>query len=378
MSPHRLAKGHPPGEAFPVSDFVSRFRDLATAIDRTVFGHPIETPGDTLRRLADIADELEVQWDSYGARGPVAVLEDQVADLFGRPAAFFPSGVMAQQSALRVWCDRAGTRRVAMPDLSHLLVHEMDGPRRLHGFEVEPLTRGPQVATAELLRAVVGPLGAVLIELPLRDAGCRLPTWEELGELSESARDRGVALHVDGARIWESQPRWGKPFPEIAALTDSMYVSFYKGLRGLAGAALVGPDDFLAEARVWRTRMGGTVYRSTPEALAALAGLRDLLPKMGECYAWARALAAELAELGITPNPSEPHTPTFLLHAAGDEDEVNERLLSVMERERLQVGRPWWAASEPGRVTTEVVVSTPALAHDPARVATLVAEVVGE
>jgi threonine aldolase len=155
-----------------------------------------------------------------------------------------------------------------------------------------------------------------------------------------------------------------------------MYVSFYKGLRGLAGAALVGPDDFLAEARVWRTRMGGTLYRSTPEALAALAGLRDLLPRMGECYAWAQALAAELAELGITPNPSEPHTPTFLLHAAGDEDEVNERLLSVMERERLQVCGPWWAAREPGRVTTEVVVSTPALAHDPARVARWVAEVV--
>ncbi len=63
------------------------------------------------------------------------MLEDQLADLFGRPAAFFPSGAMAQQSALRVWCDRTGTRRVAMPDMSHLLVHEMDGPRRLHGFE---------------------------------------------------------------------------------------------------------------------------------------------------------------------------------------------------------------------------------------------------
>jgi len=359
-----------------VSDFVSRFRDLAATVDDTVFGHPAETPGETLRRLADLADEIDGRWDSYGERGPVAALEDQVADLFGRAAAFFPSGVMAQQSALRVWCERAGTRRVAMSDLSHLLVHEMDGPRRLHGFEVEHLTRGPEVATAESLRAVVGTLGAVLVELPLRDAGCRLPTWDELAELSACARERGVALHVDGARIWESQPRWGKPFPEIAALTDSMYVSFYKGLRGLAGAALVGSDDFLAEARVWRTRMGGTLYRSTPEALAALAGLRDLLPRMAECYAWAKALAAELAELGITPNPSEPHTPTFLLHAAGDEDEVNERLLSVIERERLQVGRPWWAAREPGRVATEVVVSTPALAHDPARVATLLAEVV--
>ena len=55
--------------------------------------------------------------------------------------------------------------------------------------------------------AALGPgLGAALVELPLRDAGCLLPTWEELGELSEAARELGVPLHADGARIWESQP----------------------------------------------------------------------------------------------------------------------------------------------------------------------------
>ena len=81
------------------------------------------------------------EWDRYGASGPVAALERRVADLLGQPeAAFFPSGVMAQQAALRTWCDRMGSRRVAMPDLSHLLVHEEDGPRRLHGFAVEHLT----------------------------------------------------------------------------------------------------------------------------------------------------------------------------------------------------------------------------------------------
>jgi threonine aldolase len=215
----------------------------------------------------------------------------------------------------------------------------------------------------------------VLVELPLRDAGCLLPTWQELRDLSSFARDRRVPLHVDGARIWESQPFWGTSLAEIAALSDSMYVSFYKGLRGLAGAALTGPEDFLAEARVWRSRMGGTLYRSTPEALAALLGLRELLPQMGECLAWARALAADLPAAGITPNPSEPHTPTFLLHAAGTEDEVNERLLSVMERERLQVTGLWRASREPGRVVTEVAASTPALQHEPKRVAQLLAEI---
>jgi threonine aldolase len=283
---------------------------------------------------------------------------------------------MGQQAALRAWCDRTGSLRVAIPDRSHLLVHEDDGPRLLHDFRFEPLTVGRRTATAADLRALPAGLGAALVELPLRDAGCRLPTWEQLTALASAARERGVALHADGARIWESQPFWDRPLEEIAGLTDSLYVSFYKGLRGLAGAALVGPEDFLAEARVWRTRMGGTIFRSTPEALAALAGLRDLLPRMGECHAWARALAAELPAYGITPNPTEPHTSTFRLHAAGAQDEVNERLLAVMERERLQVSGPWSDSREPGRVTTEVAVSTPALAHDPARVAGLLGEIV--
>ncbi len=362
-------------QAEPMSDYMTRFEELTAACEDTVFGHPTATPGEVLRRLADFADERGLGWDQYGVGGAVAMLEEELEVLFGKPAAFFPSGVMAQQSALRVWCDRAGTSRVAMPDLSHLLRHEQDGPRRLHGFEVEHLTRGVAVATAEALHGVAGGLGTVLVELPLRDAGCLLPTWGELTNLSSAARDRGVRLHIDGARIWESQPFWGRSLTEIAALSDSMYTSFYKGLGGLAGAALVGPEDFLAEARMWRTRMGGTIYRSTPEALGALLGLKDLLPKMAECLAWARALASELPALGITPNPVEPHTPTFLLHAGGFEDTVNERLLRVMERERLAVTGPWAPSREPGRVMTEVVVSTPALKLEPQRVAQLLAEI---
>ena len=154
-----------------------------------------------------------------------------------------------------------------------------------------------------------GRLGAVLVELPLRDAGCALPTWEELTALSEAARERGVALHVDGARIWEAQPFWDRPFTDVAGLADSMYVSFYKGLGGLAGAALVGPSDFLDEARQWRKRMGGTIFRMTPEALAGLVGLREHLPRMAECLAWARALAAELAARGLDAPPGAPAHP---------------------------------------------------------------------
>jgi len=347
------------------------------ACETSVFWHAKRTPAQVLRSAADAADDLGLEeWDMYAEKGAVARIEAEVAELLGKPAAaFFPSGIMAQQAALRIWCDRTGSRRVAIPDLSHLLKHEDDGPRRLHGFEFDHLTTGPRTATADDLRRLSPGLGAALIELPLRDGGCLLPSWEDLTALSEAARELGVPLHADGARIWESQPYWGKPLSEIAGLVDSMYVSFYKGLEGLAGAALVGPEDVVTDARTWRRRMGGTLFHLTPYAVSALAGLEDRLPQMGEYASWARALAAALTEQGLTVTPDPPHTNTFLLFAEGDPEAIMERKLAFMEREKIEPCGGWWPSQVPGTVMTEVAAHDAALAHDPATVAAWILEV---
>ena len=353
-----------------------RVRAASRTCDAAVSGRPSGPPARVFADLARACEELGIDtWDSYAERGPVEALEQDLVQRFEvEAAAFFPSGVMAQQAALRVHCDRAGSRRVAMPDLSHLLVHEEDGPRLLHGFEVEHLTRGSQVATADHLGKVPGRLGAVLVELPLRDAGCLLPTWDELVSLSGACRERGVALHLDGARIWESQPWFDRPLADIAALADTTYVSFYKGLGGLAGAALLGPADVVAEARSWRRRMGGTLYRSTAEAVSALAGLRHELRRIPDTVAWAQALAAALPD-GFSVQPAVPQTNQFLLFAGGGADEVNERTLAYVEEHR--VGLPAWSATtDPGRISTEVAVSTAALSLDPAAMAEVLARVV--
>ena len=266
----------------------------------------------------------------YAERGAVARLEEEVAGLLGKPAAaMFPSGVMAQQAALRVHCDRAGSLRVGIPQLSHLLLHEDDGPRLLHGFRFEHLSTGRALPTVEDLDRLGAGLAAVLLELPLRDAGCLLPEWDDLTALTTRARALGVAVHVDGARIWESQPFYDRPLDEIAGVADSIYVSFYKGLGGLAGACLAGDEDVVAEARRWRKRMGGTLFHLTPYAVAALAGLREHLPRMGEYVAWGRALAEHLVAAGIRVNPSPPQTNTFELFADGEADAINERAIAL-------------------------------------------------
>lgn len=316
------------------------------------------------------------EWDTYAEHGAIERLEQEVKALLGKPAAaYFPSGIMAQQAALRVHSERAGSVRVALPDLSHLLVHEEDGPRIVQHLRMEHLTQGAQAPTAAHLEAIPGLLAAVLVELPLRDAGCLLPTFDELAELSARCHERGVALHIDGARIWESVDYLGRGLAEIAALADTVYVSFYKGLGGLAGSVLLGAEDVLAEARLWRRRMGGTIYRNTAEAVSALAGLRRRLPLMAACARWARSFAAALPA-GITVSPSVPHTNQFFVFAPGDPDLINSRLLAHAEANGVALGGPWRSTAEPGRATAELNIGDGALALDPGEIAGIVGELV--
>jgi len=99
-----------------------RRRLAMPGVERNLMGrHPV-SPQDELRSLiAELDQSDDATWDRYGEDGPVAALEREVATLLGKPAAvMFPSGTMAQQSTLRVWSDRHGSRRIAIPALSHL------------------------------------------------------------------------------------------------------------------------------------------------------------------------------------------------------------------------------------------------------------------
>lgn len=361
-----------------MSELEDRFRTAALACTDTVVWHARRGPAETMRLLADAADELCLndegieEWDRYGAKGAVGRLEAEVSELLGKPAAvFFVSGTMAQQAALRVWCERRGSQRVAIPDLAHQLRHETDGPRLLQGFRFETLTEGWETATAEKLRGhpAVGRLGAVQLELPLREAGCLLPTWDELVAFSGVARELGVPFHVDGARLWESQPHLDHSLPEITALFDSVYVSFYKGLRAMSGAAVACEEDVAVELRAWRQRMGGTLFGMTPYALSALVGLRDELPTIADSVAWAKAFAAELVDRGLRLQPDPPHTNTFWVFADGDPDAITARVTDFMEQEKVAPSGGWWAAKAPGTAMTEVTIHGAALDKDPATVA---------
>ncbi|NHN54411.1 threonine aldolase [Calidifontibacter sp. DB0510] len=347
----------------------ARFRAAQPFAERG-FWRPRVGLADRLRSLARYAerqgDDL-TSWDGYGERGPVAEVEKRVADLLGtEAAAYFPSGVMAQQVALRVWTERLGSRRVALPDLSHLIVHEEDGPRAVHDLDYVHLTTGPVTATAADLAKVPGELGAVLVELPLRDAGHLLPTWEELVALAAACRERGVPFHLDGARLWESAPHFARSLDEIAGLADSVYVSFYKGLGGLSGAALAGDADFVRESRLWRRRLGGTVWTAAPHALSALQGLDEVLPLMPRLHEFAQSLAEAFRASGLRVHPEQPHTNAFRLYLEGDRDGIRKKVVQALERDHVALPFGWQRADVPGWCFTEITVTPEILTETPA------------
>jgi threonine aldolase len=244
-------------------------------------------------------------------------------------------------------------------------------------LELEWLTTGRETPTAAALDKVGGRLGAAMVELPLRDAGCLLPTWDELVELSAAARERGVPLHADGARIWESVSHWDRTLAEAADLFDSMYVSLYKGLGGSSGALVVCPEDLAGELRSWRQRMGGTIFSMTTAAVGGLKGLREHLTDFGDHRAWAIDLAAALHEHGIRTFPEVPHIATFLAYAPGSAAEVNERVVAFTEERGVVPSGLWRDADVPGWVETELTCYESALAHDPGDVARQMAEALG-
>ena len=274
--------------------------------------------------------------DRYGDGGVVAELEMEVGGLLGKPAAvFLPSGTMAQQSVLRVHADRRQRTTVIFHPMCHLHTHEGEAYQRLHGLTGRPAGEPDRLMTIDDLTPIAEPAAALLIELPQRDLGGQQPDWEALQAQVAWAKDHGAAVHLDGARLWESAAGYGRPLAEIAALFDTVYVSFYKGIGALPGCCVAGPADIIAEVREWRHRMGGTLFGLWPGAASALSCLRRRLPLMPEYLGHARAIAAVLggaAGVQVVPDPPQVPMMHLLLDTTRDSFAAAARQLAVQQR----------------------------------------------
>ncbi|MFF8031799.1 threonine aldolase family protein [Streptomyces sp. NPDC016626] len=341
---------------------IAAWRGAPRVLARLGFVAPLKERLALLEAAGSVYD-LDEMSDVYGG-GVVEALEKRVADVLGtEAAAFFPTGTMAQQVALRCWAGRTGDPRVALHALSHPEVHERNAFSEVGGLRPVRVTDEPRPPTAAEVRDFEEPFGALMLELPLRDAGFVLPTWEELTEVVDAAREREAVVHFDGARLWECTEHFGRPLEEIAGLANSVYVSFYKSLDAYGGAALAGPATLVEEARAWRHRYGGNVFQQFPTVLSALVGLERELPRLPEYVTHARVVAAALREglaAGGLPwfrvHPEVPHTHDFQVWLPYDAEVAEEAAIRAAEETGNALFANHWGPKGPGLSCTEVYV----------------------
>ena len=290
--------------------------------------------------LATIPPDVEI--DYYGVGGAVTALEERVSDLLGKEAALFvPTGTMAQQAVLRVHADRRGSPNVAFHPTCHLDGWaEERGYQGLHGLFGIPVGPSAEPLSLSALSGVHQPLAVLLLELPQRALGGTLPTWSELRAQVAWARERGAAVHLDGARLWEAAPFYArtarKSMRDVAQLFDTIYVSFYKGLGGLGGCCVAGDRDVIDELSVWRTRHGGRIFMMWPYAASALSVLDERLPRMSAYARHALAIGHALRGVdGVEVLPDPPQSAMLHVRLATSPEGLRAGAMRIARQDRV-------------------------------------------
>jgi threonine aldolase len=244
----------------------------------------------------------EVGDDVYGEDPTVNALEERVADLFGHEAAVFvPSGTMGNQICLRLVVPSAG--ELLCDSDAHVVTYENGGAAQHGGIQSRTVPGGlmdPAVVEAEIRPAGyhMVPTRAVSVEQTHNRAGGAVHPLEVLARLREVTHEHGVALHCDGARIWNAHVASGVPLDEYGRLFDTLSVCLSKGLGSPVGSVVVTSQERAGEARLLRQRLGGGMRQAGVLAAAGLYALDHHVERLAEDHARAAQLGAQL---GVTP-----------------------------------------------------------------------------
>lgn len=271
--------------------------------------------------------------DIYGNGALIEEFQTKMATYLGKEkAVFFPSGTMAQQIALRIWCDDKGLKKVAYHPLCHLEIHEEDGLKELHHIEPVLLANKDRVIELEDVLNMDEEVACILLELPQREIGGQLPDYETIEKTSMYCREKGIKLHLDGARLFEILPYYEKTAVEICSLFDSVYVSFYKGIGGIAGAILAGDKAFTDESKIWKRRHGGDLISLYPYIISANYYFDENEKKMNQYYHDAKEFASFFNSCNaVSTIPLIPVTNMFHVHFQASKEQVVPVLKELYE-----------------------------------------------
>lgn len=322
----------------------------------------IDLRSDTVTRPTDgmrkAMMEAPVGDDVYGEDPSVNALQEEVADLLGKEAGLFvPSGVMGNQLALKVHTRPAD--EVLVERDSHILNYESGAPGLLSGVQLNVLDgeRG-LLLPHQVLDAVragyywEAPTRLLCLENTVNKAGGVVYPLDRLQGVAEAAREKGLALHLDGARLWNAAAASGESESDYAALFDTVNVCFSKGLGAPVGSMLVGPADLIEEAHRYRKLFGGGMRQIGMLAEACRYALEHHRPRLAEDHEKAKRFAEGIEELeAVRVDPETVESNIVMFDVPGRE--ATEVVAELGERGvRLSAFGP-----ETIRVTTHLDVS---------------------
>jgi threonine aldolase len=267
---------------------------------------PVDLRSDTVTRpspeMRRAMAEAEVGDDVFGEDPTAQRLEARTAELLGKEAALFvPSGTMANQLALLLHCRRGDA--VVLGEGTHCMVFETGGAAATAGVQFSVAGQGGPFTAAECEKAILPAADwfprarLVVLENTHNVAGGRVLPQAEVVAVAEVARRHGLAVHLDGARLWNAATASGLALDVLARPADSVSVCFSKGLGAPLGSALVGSRDFIKEARRYRKMLGGGMRQVGIVCAAALYALEHHREGLAQDHALAQTLAKGLAQL---------------------------------------------------------------------------------
>ncbi|MEN8008695.1 MAG: beta-eliminating lyase-related protein, partial [Candidatus Krumholzibacteriota bacterium] len=295
------------------------------------------SPQEYAHLLDDLADDDGIAPDRYSRGGVVEELEQKFAQMLGKEAAvFMPTGTLANHLAVRLLCGER--RKVIVPAESHIYNDAGDCAQTLSGLNLVPLAPGEATFTlAEVTEAVrraragrvKAEVGAIMLESPVRRRNNAVFRWDEMQRVAAFARDEGIGLHLDGARLPVAAVHSGRAMSEYAALFDTVYVSLYKCYNAASGAILAGPSKLLEGLYHDRRRFGGGMPYVWPFAAVALHYADGFAEEYAAALKVADEVFSRLADSGkfAVERVLDGTNVVLLRLVEGDPEELRERLI---------------------------------------------------
>ncbi len=297
------------------------------------------TPG-MRRALA----EAEVGDDVFGDDPTVKRLEERTAELLGQEAGLFvPSGTMGNQLAVR--CHTRPGDEVLLEAGAHIWNYEGGAAAALSGIQLRPVPGRNGALGAADLDPLVRPddphhprTSLICLENTHNRAGGRILPLDVMTELRRFAVEHGLALHLDGARLWNAAVATGIQPGAWGRQADSVTVCYSKGLGAPIGSLLAGSRDFIALARRERKKFGGGMRQVGILAAAALYALDHHWSRIAEDHAHAQFLAHELAQIpGVAISPADVETNIVIFDVAASGARAEDLIQALAQRGVLMV-----------------------------------------